>query len=137
MFRIAPAQTEEEKAAIAALLGIPVRDGAFVYAMRDAGDGHLLGAAQFDIAEGYGTIFDLRPAPGIDDFEAMFILGRATMDFIDRAGAHLCRAPLDAGEERLLRAVGFHPSEEGDLLCDMNGMFDGHCGGHALDLDKL
>ncbi|HBJ19382.1 MAG TPA: hypothetical protein DDY70_06580 [Clostridiales bacterium] len=137
MFRIAPVQTEEEKREVTSSLGIPSRDGAFVYAMRDMEDGHLLGGSQFDIAKDGGTLFDLRPAPGIEDFEAMFILGRATLDFIDRTGTHLCRAAKDAGEERLLRAVGFRPSEDGGYLCDMTGMFDGHCDGHALDLHTV
>lgn len=137
MFRIAPIQTEAEKTEVTSALGIPSRAGAFVYAMRDCGDGHLLGGAQFDIAEGHGTIYDLASAKDVDDFEAMFILGRATMDFIDRTGAHLCYAAADAGDERLLRAIGFRTAEDGRYVRDMTGMFDGHCEGRALDLDTL
>lgn len=137
MFRIAPVGTEEEKREIALALGIPMRDGAFVYAMRDCGDGHLLGASQFDIEHGYGTIYDLTPAVGVDDFEAMFILGRATMDFVDRTGVHLCHARESTGDARLLRAVGFRKAEGDLLVCDMTGMFDGHCSGHALNLEKI
>lgn len=136
MFRIAPVTTEEERQAVTASLGISAREGAFVYAMRDAGDGHLLGASQFDIAHGYGILYDLLPAGGVDDFEAMFILGRATLDFIDRTGVHLCYAVPGGGDERLLRAVGFRREPSGRYACDMTGMFDGHCSGHALNLEK-
>lgn len=137
MFRIAPVQTEEERRLTCREAGICPRENAFLYAMRDCESGALLGVAQFDINGECGQILDLSPAPGIDDFEAMFILGRATMDFIDRTGAHRCIAMPSAAEHRLLRAVGFRPKEDGSLSCDMTGMFDGHCGGHALDLSKM
>lgn len=137
MFRIAPVQTETERAQTAEEAGIRLCEGSFLYAMRDCETGRLLGLAQFDIREESGEILDLVPAPGVDDFEAMFILGRATMDFIDRTGAHRCTALQKGADARLLRAIGFRPAEGDILTCDMMGMFDGHCGGHALDLSDL
>ncbi len=78
-------------------------------------------------------IYDVKEAPNHDDFEAMFILGRQTMNFIDTCGAHTCYADKCAGIERLLKAIGF--KENGDkLYCDMTGMFDGHCSGHKVEL---
>lgn len=137
MFRIAPVQTEKERQKTAREANILLREDSFLYAMRDCESGALLGLSQFDIREESGEILDLVPAPAVDDFEAMFILGRATMDFIDRTGAHRCTALPEGADERLLRAIGFRPAEGGTLTCDMTGMFDGHCGGHALDLSSL
>jgi hypothetical protein len=59
----------------------------------------------------------------------MFILGRATMNFIDICGSHKCRASLSAGDERLLKSIGFK-EVAGEYFSDMTGMFDGNCKGH-------
>jgi hypothetical protein len=93
--------------------------------------GELMGFSQFEIKEGVGYIRDLRTKIGYSDFEAMFILGRATMNFIDMCEVHTCHAEKNAGEEILLKSIGFKFSEElGLYTCDMTGMFDGKCSGH-------
>ena len=133
MFKITPVQSKEEQIKLCHLCGADYREGAFAYVMFDIDSGDIMGMSQFEISE-YGYIFDLREPDGHDDFEAMFILGRQTMNFIDTCGAHSCYADNTAGNERLLKAIGF--KENGDkLFCDMTGMFDGHCSGHAVKLD--
>ncbi|MBP3401573.1 MAG: hypothetical protein J6K85_00775 [Clostridia bacterium] len=133
MFKITPVQSKEEQIKLCHLCGADYREGAFAYVMFDIDSGDIMGMSQFEISE-YGYIFDLREPDGHDDFEAMFILGRQTMNFIDTCGAHSCYADKAAGVERLLKAIGF--KENGDkLFCDMTGMFDGHCSGHAVKLD--
>jgi hypothetical protein len=57
------------------------------------------------------------------------------MNFIDLCGAHICEAAREAGDARLLHAIGFREAS-GKLSVDMTGMFDGHCDGHAVKLDK-
>ena len=102
--------------------------------MFDIDTEELMGFSQFEVGD-VGYIYDLIPAQGTTDFEAMFILGRQTMNFIDICGNHICKASRSAGDARLLRAIGF--KEQGDeLFCDMTGMFDGHCSGHAVDLNN-
>ena len=91
-----------------------------------------MGMSQFEIGNN-GYIYDIKEAPKCDDFEAMFILARQTMNFIDICGNHTCYASKDAGKERLLRAIGFKEID-GKMYCDMTGMFDGHCGGHKVEL---
>ena len=133
MFKITPVQSKEEQIKLCKLCGADYRAGAFAYVMFDIDSGDIMGMSQFEISE-YGYIFDLCEPDGHDDFEAMFILGRQTMNFIDTCGAHNCYADKAAGAERLLKAIGF--KENGDkLFCDMTGMFDGHCSGHAVKLD--
>ena len=104
--------------------------------MIDQENGELMAIAQFDISGKTGYIKTLKSKIGYSDFEAMFILGRQTMNFIDLCGNHTCRAARDAGDERLLRAIGFKETADGDYFADMTGMFDGHCDGHAVDLSK-
>ena len=134
MFKISPVADEQTKLALCQALEISCRPGAFLYAMTDSGSGELLGGCQFDIFDGYGYIYDLTERAGRSDFEAMFILGRSTMNFIDKCGAHYCRADKNAAPERLLRAIGL--SKENDLTVgtDMSGMFDGKCTGRPVDL---
>ena len=134
MFKITPIQEKAEQKAIAQLSGAEFREDAFGYKMFDIDSGELMGFSQFEIAE-TGRILDLREIGGKNDFEAMFILGRQTMNFIESCGSAHCYANSDAGESRLLRAIGFK-EKDGELYCDMTGMFDGHCSGHAVKLGE-
>ena len=133
MFKISAIQSFEEQSLVAKACGTVAKEGFFAYVMRDCEGGEIMGFSQFEI-EAEGFISDIREALGNDDFEAMFILGRTTMNFIDTCGAHICRAASDAADERLMRAIGFKPDSDG-YFTDMTGMFDGsHCEGHALKL---
>ncbi len=129
MFKISPIEEKAAQKDIIESLGGTFREDYFAYAMVDNESGTLMGASQFEIEGDTGYISDLREAPGLSDFEAMFILGRATMNFIDMCGAHKCRASLAAGEERLFKSIGFKEAF-GEYFSDMAGMFDGNCKGH-------
>ncbi len=83
------------------------------------------GICQFRIRESYGYIRDLVPLPGVHDFEVMFIMGRAAMNFIDLCGVHVCKCRKEAGDGRLLRGIGFREDGGGELCADMTHMFDG------------
>ena len=135
MFKISPINDFDTQKNVAAECGKEAIPSYFSYSMRNAEDGSLMAFTQFEIDGGKGFISDITPRIGYDDFEAMFILGRATMNFIDMCGAHYCYAKRDAGDERLLRAIGFRDNGGVHLECDMTGMFDGHCDGHAVKLN--
>ena len=135
MFKISPINDFEIQKSVAEACGKVALPSYFAYSMNDAKSGMLMAFSQFEIDGGKGYISDISPRIGYDDFEAMFILGRATMNFIDLCGAHYCYAKRDAGNERLLRAIGFKDCGGEYLECDMTGMFDGHCDGHAVKLN--
>ena len=132
MFKITPIQDKARQKEICENFKVEFRPEAFAYIMFDIDSGMLMGMSQFEIGE-VGYIYDLKEAAGCDDFEAMFILARQTMNFIDLCGVHTCYADKNAAEERLLRAIGFKETD-GKLFCDMTGMFDGHCSGHKVEL---
>jgi hypothetical protein len=136
MFKISPIQDKDIQKKYAKDCDAEFCPELFAYSMINQENGELMGFSQFDISGEYGYIRSLRPKHGYSDFEAMFILGRATMNFIDLCGNHKCYAAPDAAEERLLKAIGFKPTEDGKYFADMNGMFDGHCDGKAVDLNK-
>ena len=128
MFKITPIQDKARQKEICAIFGVEFRDEAFAYIMFDIDTNALMGMSQFEIGE-VGYIYVIKEAAGLDDFEAMFILARQTMNFIDLCGAHTCLASKDAAPERLLLAAGFR-EQDGEYFCNMTGMFDGNCGGH-------
>lgn len=130
MFKITPVQSPELAKEYANLCNVKIVPGSFIYAMTDAQTNALMAISQFEILSEYGYIYNITPAPDLDDFEAMFILSRQTMNFIDLCGAHICKISPDAAEESLIKAIGFK-EQNGEFVCDMNGMFDGsHCSGH-------
>lgn len=133
MFVISPVRDIEERKNITKALNIKDIEGTFMYSMKDKETGALLGASQFDIGEGYGYIYDLRCANPPFDFEAMFILGRATMNFIDLCEVHTCRIKKDASDGDLYRAIGFRTEFPDYFECDMTGMFDGNCSGEKKE----
>ena len=133
MFKISPIQDKEIQKKYADDCGVKFFPEAFAYSMINEDNGELMGMSQFDITGDCGYIFTLCPKINYSDFEAMFILGRATMNFIDLCGKHTCIAKIDAGEEKLLKSIGFKLHGE-EYFADMNGMFDGHCDGHTVEL---
>jgi hypothetical protein len=132
MFKILPIQSPEAQIECAHKCNTEYKEGAFAYSMIDAKSGELMGFSQFEITENGGILLDLRPSDAYsEDYEAMFILGRATMNFIDLWGKHTLSAAESSGDITLLRAISLKPQENGTLFCDMTGFFDGsHCSGH-------
>ena len=136
MFKISPIQDVNLQRKYASLCGRKYIDGFFAYSMNDAESGELMGFSQFEIVGEYAYLSDLYPVIDTEDFEAMFILGRATMNFIDLCGVHIIKASKDSADATLLRAIGFKEGEDGCFYADTTGMFDGKCGGHTVKLDS-
>jgi hypothetical protein len=129
MFKITPIQDKTRQKDICEKCGAAFREDFFAYEMYDCETLELMGMSQFQIGEN-GYISDLREPKGKNDFEAMFILGRQTMNFINACGAPICKASLDAAVPSLLSAIGFKESNDDMLVCNTEGMFDGKCGNH-------
>ena len=131
MFKITPIQNAEMQEEYATLCSTKRVEGAFAYAMFDVESGSPMGFSQFEISEDGGHLLDLRPVEGLDDYEAMFILGRQTMNFVDLCGAHVIYAKPTSADEQLLKAIGLRLTESGHYFRDMSGLFEGeHCSGH-------
>ncbi len=135
MFKITPVQEKSRQKELCEIFKIEFRPDFFAYYMYDMDTFSPLGIAQFEIRKESGYISELRCAPGVSDNEAMFILGRQTMNFIDLCGAHICYVREDAGDKKLLSAMGFKNRSGDEYFCDMTGMFDGHCDGHEKKID--
>lgn len=132
MFKISPIQSPDLQKQYATKCHCEYKSNSFAYAMVDSNTGELMGFSQFEIGADGGTLLDLRLADEYaEDYEAIFILGRATMNFIDLCGVHTLKASADTADSTLLRAIGLLPTADGSYFCDMTGFFDGsHCSGH-------
>ena len=136
MFKISPIQDKQLQKKYAEECGSKFCPDLFAYSMINQETGEFMGMSQFDIFGDCGYIHTLKTKTGYTDFEAMFILGRATMSFMNTCGVLFCRASRDCGEERLLKSIGFKLQENDEYLANMTGMFDGHCDGKSVDLNK-
>ena len=127
MFKILPIQSKEEQAECAELCNAEYIADAFGYAMRDFETNALMGFAQFDIGGDNATLYALKPVKSADDFEAMFILGRQTLNFMEKCGAETVVASEECADITLLKAIGFKGSDDGYYSIHIKGIFDGHC----------
>ena len=130
MFKIIPQNDEKVIDTYLSACCAKRREGSFVYAMLDYDTNELMGVTQFEIGDKISYIYDAKELPGKNDFEAMFILIRQTMNFIEKCGIEKCIATKEAASEQLLRAAGFKP-EDGAFLAILAGMFDGNCHNHT------
>ena len=130
MLEIKPITDSIEQKEILNLCGIEYRDGLFAYKAYEGSS--LLAAAQFDIEGSVAVLDAIRQAKGTaEDFEGMFILGRAVLNFLDLCGVKtVVSLSGDEGERRLLKCVGFRETDAG-LSINLEGLFDAHCDGHG------
>ena len=90
-------------------------------------DGELVGISQFTMKEDGGIISDLANVQGVTDTQALFVAGRATLNFIDLCGVHTAKCHNSNIDETLLRAVGFKKSEKGYFEIDLSHFFEHPC----------
>lgn len=131
MLIIKPIEDKNEQKDICQKCGIEYKPELFAYKAHN--DGELLACAQFDIKDNGAVIDAMRQVIGTgDDFEGMFILGRAVLNFLDLCGVEKAfyPAPENEKEARLARAIGFKDNN-GILTAVLTGMFDAKCEGHC------
>ncbi|MBR5460220.1 MAG: hypothetical protein IKV53_05075 [Clostridia bacterium] len=121
-----PIQNKDEQKTICELCGIPFRPEAFAYSQRE--NGKVIAAAQFDISLDGGILLDIQMKEGLeDDIEALFILGRAVLNFLDLSEIKICTFPVkNEHDKKMAKMLGF--KEDGEIWkADLNGMFSGKC----------
>lgn len=127
MLIVKPVEEKSKQEEFCKICGAEYDADALTYAAYESET--LLGICQFALHTGYAVILDLKPVPGVRDFEAMFILARGTLNFVDLCGIHFAKCENDAGDLTLIHAVGFAENHDGVLEMDLTHAFDGHCGG--------
>ena len=131
MLEIKPIESKEEQKKILSLCHIPFKESYFAYKAYDGPS--LLAAAQFDIHGSMAELDAIRQAEGTaEDFEGMFILGRAVLNFLDLCGVEAAfSSTTNEDERRLLKCVGFREDKDGVLRITLTGLFDAKCPSHT------
>ena len=128
MLKVLPIQSKSEQEEICELCGVEYKPDLLAYSATV--DGELRGVSQFKLTDKGGLVYDVAPAINTYDFEAMFVLGRGTLNFIDLCGVHYaiyCGAIEDEQKERLIKAIGFKKTDSGSFELDLTGFFTDHC----------
>ena len=96
-------------------------------------DETLVGICQFIYREDGAHIVSLRQAKGEDDLDALFIMGRQAMNFIDLSGVHEAWFDdvADGGMSGdFIYRLGFSKTEHdanGRYFADLTGFFENPC----------
>ena len=134
MLKVFPIQDKAEQAALCERCG--VKFDADLLAYQATVDGRFVGVCQFKLHPDGGILYDLAPLKGEDpNQEAIFVMGRAALNFIDLCGTHQAYFDGDVTipGQTMLRAIGFRPdeSQNGRLGMDLTDFFTSpckHCG---------
>lgn len=128
MLKVLPIQSKADQEKICDACGVKYNPDLLAYSATV--DDVLAGVCQFRLTDKGGILYDLAPATDTFDFEALFVLGRGTLNFIDLCGVHKASfvgAIPDEQAERLIKAVGFKKNDDGSFTVDLEGFFTDHC----------
>ncbi len=130
MLEVLPIQSKDEQAEICRRCGVNFRADLLAY--KALVDGSLRGVCQFKTDTDGGVIIDFSPC-GEEEFEPMFVMGRATLNFIDLCGVHHAFFDAPYGNETMIKAIGFQKNPSGRFEVDLTGFFDEPCvHGHGM-----
>ena len=125
MLEVLPIQDKQEQEALCARCGIPFRTEMLAY--KALVDGELRGLCQFTMSAEGGRIVDFSAFPNAYEFEAMFVMGRAALNFIDLCGVHRAFFDADCDNEILIKAIGFSRNPDGRYEMDLTDFFKEPC----------
>lgn len=125
MFKVLPIQTKEEQKNICQACGVEFNADLLAYAVY-VGD-KLSGVCQFRLTDKGGIIYDLAPTTDATDNDALFVMGRGALNFIDLCGVHYAKYVGKVTDEPLLLKIGFKKNTDGVFDIDLEGFFTDHC----------
>ncbi len=125
MLEVLPIQNKQEQEALCARCGIPFRVDALAY--KALVEGELRGICQFTMDQTGGKILDFAEIPDLYEFEPMFVMGRAALNFIDLCGVHLAFFDAACPHENLIKSIGFSRNSEGRWEMNLTDFFKEPC----------
>lgn len=124
MITVTPIEQKDEQEALCARCRIPYRPEMLAYHAQN--NGVFAGVCQFRMDAAGGHIQDLANPAGAPDADALFVMGRAALNFIDLCGIHT--ATFDGtADPALLRRIGFRQDSDGAYRIDLTGFFEHPC----------
>ena len=134
MLTVLPIQSKNDQETICLKCGVPFRPECMAYEARV--NDQLVGICQFNLSGGVGHITDFAeclPQGAKSDTEALFIMARGCLNFIDLCGVHHAFFDADFPNEDLIHAIGFRKNAENRWEIDLTGFFVDHCKHHHND----
>ena len=133
MLEVLPIQTKLEQEAICARCGVEFKPDCMAY--HALVDGNLTAVCQFTMDAEGGHIHNLAMVHDVeftdrDRIESLFVMGRATLNFIDLCGFKWAFFDGECTDDALLRRIGFTPDENGRYCVDLDGFFTPPCNHH-------
>lgn len=125
MLEVLPIQSKQEQEALCARCGIPFCTELLAY--QALVDGELRGICQFTMDANGGRILHFAALPDKYEFEPMFVMGRAALNFIDLCGVHRAFFDAPCDNETLIKAIGFSKNAEGRYEMDLTDFFKEPC----------
>ena len=125
MLEVLPIQDKQEQEALCVRCGIEFRGELLAY--KAMIDGELRGVCQFTLGADGGKIVDFAPVPEGYEFEPMFVMGRAALNFIDLCGVHRAFFDAEYDNETLIKAIGFSKNSDGRYEIDLTDFFKEPC----------
>ena len=125
MLEVLPIQDKQEQEALCARCSIPFDVELLAY--KALVDGELRGVCQFTMNKDGGKILHFASVPNAYEFEPMFVLGRATLNFIDLCGVHRAYFDADCDNTTLIKAIGFSKNSDGRYEMDLTDFFKEPC----------
>ena len=136
MLKVLPIQSKEEQKILCDRCGISFDPDLLAYAA--SVDGELVGICQFKLNAEGGFIYDIaklkdrgeavdKAARDASDFEALFVMGRGALNFIDLCGVHRAFYVGEVLDEGLIKAIGFKKDPQGRYEMNLEGFFTDHC----------
>ena len=137
MLEVLPIQTKLEQEAICARCGVVYKVDCMAY--QALVDGNLNAVCQFTMDAEGGHIHDLAMVKDVrfsdrDRIESLFVMGRATLNFIDLCGVHVAYFEDENFDgEGMIKSIGFARLEDGRWFVDLTDFFVEPCQhGHGL-----
>lgn len=132
MLIVRPIQNKELQKNLCEKAGIGFEAEAMAYLAAESDDlgvtlREFLGVLQFDLDAKGARLYPTAQMPGVQDEEAMIIMGRAAMSFMHRSGANSLRADASVCDEKLLSAFGLLPDGKGGYEVDLELFFKSPC----------
>ena len=136
MLEVLPIQSKAEQEAICARCGVAYDVNCMAY--HAMVDGSLTGVCQFRMNAEGGFIENLAVVQGVtlperDRIESLFVMGRATLNFIDLCGVHKAYfrdADFARDHAGLVESIGFDKQPDGTWFMDLTDFFVEPCKHH-------
>ena len=131
MLTVLPIQSKQDQEAVCIRCAVPYRAECMAYEARV--NDQLVGICQFHLHDGIGHITDFAeylPEEAKSDTEALFIMARGCLNFIDLCGVHRAFFEAAFDNEDLIHAIGFRKNDDSVWEIDLTDFFIHPCQNH-------